>query len=53
MKIRKETALSQNYKGKTYYFCSENCKNSFNAKPEQYLQKGKASVHGCSCCHKS
>ena len=32
----KAPAKSQHH-GKTYYFCSEECKNQFDAKPEQYL----------------
>ncbi len=27
------------YKGETYYFCSESCKKSFEANPEKYLPK--------------
>jgi YHS domain-containing protein len=27
------------YKGETYYFCSEHCKKSFEANPESYLPK--------------
>lgn len=32
MYINPETAIKQNVDGKTYYFCSENCKNSFEKK---------------------
>src|ERR1700742_2320716 len=28
---------SADYKGKTYYFCSQGCVNKFNADPEKYL----------------
>jgi membrane fusion protein, copper/silver efflux system len=31
--------LKTEYKGKTYYFCSEMCKKSFEANPEKYVQK--------------
>jgi len=31
-----ETTLTSEYEGKTYYFCSEMCKNSFDADPEKY-----------------
>jgi YHS domain-containing protein len=27
------------YKGKTYYFCSESCKISFELDPEKYVAK--------------
>jgi YHS domain-containing protein len=37
MKIDKRTAeLKSEYKGKTYYFCSANCKTEFNKNPEKY-----------------
>lgn len=28
------------YKGSTYYFCSERCRDSFLSDPEKYLPKG-------------
>ncbi|MBS1214039.1 MAG: efflux transporter, family, subunit, partial [Proteobacteria bacterium] len=31
--------LKTQYKGETYYFCSEHCKKSFEANPEKYLPK--------------
>ena len=38
MKVEKdENTLKYEYKGKTYYFCSENCKEQFKQKPEEYL----------------
>ena len=38
MKVGKdENTLKYEYKGKTYYFCSENCKEQFKQKPEEYL----------------
>lgn len=29
------------YQGKTYYFCSETCKEQFNTKPESYADEHK------------
>jgi Cu+-exporting ATPase len=29
-------AATSEYKGKTYYFCSESCKRRFDASPSQY-----------------
>jgi Cu+-exporting ATPase len=29
------------YKGKTYYFCCEGCKQRFDSNPEQYVGGGK------------
>jgi YHS domain-containing protein len=31
--------LKTQYKGETYYFCSETCKKSFDANPEKYVPK--------------
>jgi YHS domain-containing protein len=40
--------LKSEYKGKTYYFCSKPCKQSFDANPEKYVRKGMAptGMHG-------
>lgn len=45
MIIEDETAEARStYEGKTYYFCSEDCKESFDANPEEYVTKaGKGS----------
>ena len=32
--------------GKTYYFCSDQCKRKFDADPQSYLKKGAASLAG-------
>jgi len=38
MKVKiEEGAISQDYKGQTYYFCSQNCKDEFYQEPEKYL----------------
>ncbi|KKR57715.1 MAG: Heavy metal translocating P-type ATPase [Candidatus Curtissbacteria bacterium GW2011_GWA1_40_47] len=38
MKVEKdEKAITYSYKGKTYYFCSENCREEFKQDPEKYL----------------
>ncbi len=29
------------YRGKTYYFCHENCKKQFEQDPEKYIDKEK------------
>ena len=31
--------LKTQYKGKTYFFCSEHCKKGFEANPEKYIPK--------------
>ncbi|MFC2163938.1 YHS domain-containing protein [Acidobacteriota bacterium] len=39
-KIKKSEAKSSyEYKGKTYYFCCDNCKESFVKEPEKYVKK--------------
>jgi len=37
--VKSETSPKYEYKGKTYYFCCENCKEAFMKNPEKYLQK--------------
>lgn len=38
MKITPADAVaSQEYEGKTYYFCSQDCADSFRESPEDYL----------------
>jgi YHS domain-containing protein len=39
MEVDSATAPSMTYKGKTYYFCSEDDKAKFEKNPEQYLKK--------------
>jgi len=34
-----KTALSANYEGRTYYFCSEGCKKKFDDNPDQYARR--------------
>jgi len=36
---KSEAGASYEYKGKTYYFCCENCKEKFIKDPEKYIQK--------------
>jgi YHS domain-containing protein len=31
------TSEQSDYEGQTYYFCSEECKNAFDAEPEKYV----------------
>ena len=32
-------AAKSEYKGLTYYFCAESCKNSFDAEPDKYIKR--------------
>ena len=39
------------YKGQTYYFCGAKCKEKFDLKPEQYLDKSAGTPKsGPGCC---
>lgn len=45
MNIDEKTAAGQSvYQGQTYYFCSSNCKKSFDADPAKYAGKQTAST---------
>ena len=38
MKIDKNVHFKSVYKNKTYYFCAENCKKTFDKDPEKYAK---------------
>ena len=41
MKVdEKMAAAKSSYEGATYYFCSETCKNQFQAAPERFTEAG-------------
>ncbi|MGK7312666.1 MAG: YHS domain-containing protein [Candidatus Longimicrobiales bacterium M2_2A_002] len=41
MQIEKEDAVARvEYKGKAYYFCSEDCSSEFEDNPEDYADEG-------------
>jgi len=47
--------MSAKYKsehmGKTYYFCSQMCKTTFDKNPTEYVGGGGGhSEHSCCCC---
>ncbi len=37
MSVDPKTSVSSQYQGKTYYFCCNGCKASFDKEPEKYL----------------
>lgn len=40
MEVTKEqAACSYEYKGKTYYFCAQSCRDEFAANPQNFLEK--------------
>lgn len=49
MAVDEETAsekrLSSQHKGNTYYFCSRQCKEKFDARPEHYAKKKPADLY--------
>jgi YHS domain-containing protein len=38
MKVKEDTPLKTSYKGKTYYFCNETCKDTFEKNPLKYTR---------------
>ncbi|MCW6159460.1 MAG: YHS domain-containing protein [Thermoplasmatales archaeon] len=36
--------------GKTFYFCSNDCKTQFDADPHKYAHESKSHSHGGGCC---
>jgi len=49
MNVNEKTAkLKSEHMGKTYYFCSQACKESFDKNPAKYV--GGHSSHSCCCC---
>jgi YHS domain-containing protein len=41
MQVSKTATFKTNYKGKTYYFCRQECKSDFERAPEQFIKTGK------------
>jgi YHS domain-containing protein len=42
----KTAAGKSDYEGKTYYFCSQGCKKSFDKEPQRYIGKKEGSQGG-------
>lgn len=42
---KSEAAGSMEYKGKTYYFCCENCEKAFAENPEKYINAKPGELH--------
>jgi Uncharacterized conserved protein len=38
MKVKENSPLKSDFKGKTYYFCSEQCKTEFDKNPLKYIR---------------
>jgi Cu+-exporting ATPase len=40
MEVDPDTAPAESeYRGKTYYFCAQNCKGKFDKEPERYARR--------------
>lgn len=39
-----ETTFRSTFEGKTYYFCSQQCRDQFDKEPQQYVK------HETDCC---
>jgi YHS domain-containing protein len=39
MEVAKDKAVTYEYEGKTYYFCSETCRDQFAADPMAYMKE--------------
>jgi len=52
MSVDEKTAkFKSDYKGKTYYFCNQMCKTTFDKNPAKYGSgSGGHSGGGCNCC---
>jgi YHS domain-containing protein len=46
MEVDEKHALTSEYDGKIYYFCSPSCKAAFEENPQKYLSEGGESGHG-------
>ncbi len=52
MKIDKDSAVTCEYQGETYYFCSEVCKANFKKAPEELACVcATEGTPGCGCAH--
>jgi Cu+-exporting ATPase len=52
MNVDEKTAkIKSDYMGKTYYFCNQSCKTTFDKNPTKFVGK-QSSGHscGCGCC---
>jgi YHS domain-containing protein len=48
----KDVIYQSEFRGKTYYFCSDGCKKAFIENPEKFMDKDhhhKKKHHGCCC----
>ena len=50
---KKEAAATSEHMGRTFYFCSSACKQSFDREPMKYMKGGSMEKghSGGGCCH--
>lgn len=48
MEVAMEGAVTAEYEGETYYFCSEDCRDQFMADPASYMQMEEMPEEGMS-----
>jgi uncharacterized membrane protein YraQ (UPF0718 family)/YHS domain-containing protein len=46
MKVDRDKAVTEEFGGQTYYFCSTHCRHAFEADPETYLRGNPSATHG-------
>jgi YHS domain-containing protein len=46
MEVDPATAPKSEYQGKTYYFCSLQCKRDFDENPREYIEKAREANAG-------
>jgi uncharacterized protein len=46
MTVDRSKALTLDYAGRTYYFCSDGCRESFRADPDRYIDTGRVKTRG-------
>ena len=45
MEVDEQSAAGRSqYRGQTYYFCTESCKDEFDQNPEMYVDQGEQSA---------
>ena len=50
MSVDSGSALKSEHMGKTFYFCSNDCKTQFDADPHKYAHESMGHSHGGGCC---
>jgi len=46
----KKARFKSEYMGRTYYFCNQSCKTTFDKNPTKYVSGGMHAGHSGCCC---